>query len=381
MFVESYFQVAAHLFEQYALQMPLHLFLKAYFKNNKKYGSRDRKFIAELLYGAYRIGKGNEHLSIRQKMLIGSFLANRLPNIFFEKAEPTLAPQLHLTLKDKLLFLKTTFNFQIDIPFALSKNVTADAFIQNMFSQPMVFIRIRKNKQAIEQTLAKHDIEFVQISDDCLSVSNAVKLDDMLNHEDYVIQDWASQQVSNFLHPQSKQNWWDACCASGGKSILLLDKNRHIDLTATDIRASMIKNYQQRLQTYGYISQYVTHTLDVSQEIHHVVRKKMDGIICDVPCSGSGTWARSPEQFYFFNAEKLTDFVTTQKNIIRNTLQQLRPQGKLYYITCSVFAAENEDILQALQSELSFTIVSKNELNAWERKGDALFLAEIIPNA
>jgi len=83
MFVDAYFQVATHLFEHYELQLPLHLFLKEYFKNNKKYGSRDRKFIAELLYGIYRLGKQNDHLSVKDRMLCGAFLSNKLPLIFF----------------------------------------------------------------------------------------------------------------------------------------------------------------------------------------------------------------------------------------------------------------------------------------------------------
>jgi 16S rRNA (cytosine967-C5)-methyltransferase len=380
MFVESYFQVAAHLFEQYELQMPLHLFLKEYFRNNKKYGSRDRKFIAELLYGIYRSGQGNNHLSIRDRMLMGSFLANRLPILFFEKSNKKLAEKYSITLNEKIKYLCETYHFNIEVPFQLSEQILKEEFIANLFSQPKVFIRVRKNKKGIEHVLNQNKIEYQLISNECVAVSNAVKLNEILVDEDYVIQDWASQQVGNYFEPNSKENWWDVCCASGGKSILLLDKNRQIDLTVTDIRPSIIKNLHQRFQTYGYISQYVSHLLDASQDVSAIIRKKMDGIICDVPCSGSGTWARSPEQFYFFTEEKLKTFCETQTEILKNSIVHLKPNGKFYYITCSVFAEENEFVLNKLKKEIDFQIQSQTIINAWHVNGDSMYIASITRN-
>ena len=377
MFVESYFQVAIHLFEHYELQMPLHLFLKEYFKNNKKYGSRDRKYIAELLYGLYRTGRGNTHLSVREKMLIGSFLSNRLPLLFFEKSSPSLAQHYSLSINEKLSYLETEMNFKIDVPFALSSDISNDQFISHLFSQPEVFIRIRKNRKGIENSLTQNKVEYKIISDACISVPNSIKLHEILTDDDYVIQDWASQQVGQYFEPNSKENWWDVCCASGGKSILLLDKNRQIDLTVSDIRPSIIKNLHQRFQVYGYISQYVSHVVDTSNDVTHVIRKKMDGIICDVPCSGSGTWARTPEQFYFFSDEKIKHYVSLQTKILRNAIAQLKPNGKLYYITCSVFKSENELVIHELKKELEFEMLEQNLLNAWDVNGDALFITSI----
>ena len=85
MFVRSYLETAAHLADIYQLQMPLNLYLKAFFRNNPKYGSRDRRIISELLFGMYRLGPQSENLSATECCLAGSFLSGRLPSLFLKK--------------------------------------------------------------------------------------------------------------------------------------------------------------------------------------------------------------------------------------------------------------------------------------------------------
>ena len=85
-YIEHHISQVEHLFEQYRGQEPLHLFLKKFFRKNKKFGSRDRKNITEYLYGVFRMGRENRHLSIRQRVyfslyLKGSRLKNSLPKI------------------------------------------------------------------------------------------------------------------------------------------------------------------------------------------------------------------------------------------------------------------------------------------------------------
>ena len=82
MFVASYIQTATQIFNEYSLQFPLAVFLKKYFNKQTKFGSRDRKYISELLYGMYRLGP-QPHLSVQERLLIGSFLSGALPTIFF----------------------------------------------------------------------------------------------------------------------------------------------------------------------------------------------------------------------------------------------------------------------------------------------------------
>ncbi|HQW46650.1 MAG TPA: hypothetical protein PLZ98_06225, partial [Chitinophagaceae bacterium] len=91
MFVDAYIQTATLVFNQYTLETPFAIYLKKYFKSAPQFGSRDRKYIAELVFGLFRLGNIQTALSLKERMLIGSFLSGQLPILFFEKTSPLLA--------------------------------------------------------------------------------------------------------------------------------------------------------------------------------------------------------------------------------------------------------------------------------------------------
>jgi 16S rRNA (cytosine967-C5)-methyltransferase len=378
MFVDAYFQVANQLFEHYELQLPLHLFLKEYFKNNKKYGSRDRKYIAELLYGIYRLGKQNEHIAVKDRMLFGAFLSNKLPLIFFEKTNLALAKNYTCNFKSKIDFLKETFHIDFSIPFTLSEQITAEEYLTYLFQPSTVFVRVRKNHQEVRAQLKQSEISFTEINENCWSFEANIKLDEIIvDKSDYVIQDYASQQTGEFFKPQKNEIWWDCCAASGGKSILLLDKCRNIDLTVSDIRESIIKNLHQRFTLYGYASKYVSLVADASNE-DLKMNRTFDGIICDAPCSGAGTWNSSPEQYYFFNEQKLEDFHNKQTAILKNVIRFAKQNAKIYFITCSVFNYENQAVLNEILQDDSIQLIKQQLIKGGYFRGDHLFIAELI---
>jgi 16S rRNA (cytosine967-C5)-methyltransferase len=381
MFIESYFQTAAHLFEQYEVQMPLHLFLKEYFRNNKKFGSRDRKYISELLYGIYRLGKANEHLRVRDRLLIGSFLSGRLPILFFEKVNKELANRYEANIQEKMAYVIEAYQCDFSVPFALTTGISEEQFIQNLYAHPRVFIRIRKNHTTIEEKLIQQAIAFQRVSANCLSFDASVKLNELLDPSDYVIQDYASQLTGDHFKPASNESWWDCCTASGGKSIMLLDKNSSIKLTATDIRETILKNLHERMRVYGYESHYVSFNLDVTKDVSGQLKNKFDAIVCDAPCSGAGTWGRSPEQYYFFTQEKLAQFATLQSDIMQHIIDQLKPDGKLYYITCSVLKHENEEIMDTfIQQNSDYSYIAEC-IDTTTLGGDMMYIAEVRKKA
>lgn len=370
MFFQAYIEEAEKLFNSYSLQMPLHLYLKEYFKKNKKFGSRDRKLISNLIYGIYRLGNGNPHLSIQEKMASSALLSRNMPSTFFEKCFPDLIELIELSFAEKRTTLETQKGLKLTCPFELSEAISEDEFLENMFSSPRVFIRIRKNKEVIKGRLKANEIEFVEENESCFSFAPNIKLDEILNVEDYVIQDIASQKVGAMFSPSENEIWWDSCAASGGKSIQLLDNGIPIQLVVSDIRKSILGNLDLRMKQYGYQRTYKSYVMDVSKNTSRLGESTFDAIICDIPCSGSGTWARSPEQFYFFSEEKLNAFNLLQKNILDQALLRLKPNGILYYITCSVFLEENENRVTSLSND--FEIV-----NQFQVGGDAMFVAKI----
>jgi 16S rRNA (cytosine967-C5)-methyltransferase len=361
--------------------MPLHLFLKEYFRNNKKFGSRDRKYISELLYGIYRLGKANEHLRVRDRLLIGSFLSGRLPILFFEKVNKELANRYEANIQEKMAYVIEAYQCDFSVPFALTTGISEEQFIQNLYAHPRVFIRIRKNHTTIEEKLIQQAIAFQRVSANCLSFDASVKLNELLDPSDYVIQDYASQLTGDHFKPEANESWWDCCTASGGKSIMLLDKNSSIKLTATDIRETILKNLHERMRVYGYESHYVSFNLDVTKDVSGQLKNKFDAIVCDAPCSGAGTWGRSPEQYYFFTQEKLAQFATLQSDIMQHIIDQLKPDGKLYYITCSVLKHENEEIMDTfIQQNSDYSYIAEC-IDTTTLGGDMMYIAEVRKKA
>jgi 16S rRNA (cytosine967-C5)-methyltransferase len=95
--------------------------------------------------------------------------------------------------------------------------------------------------------------------------------------------------------------------------------------------------------------------------------------VADLPCTGSGTWSRTPEALYFFNPETITDYRQRQEKILSNITGRLKMGGVLVYITCSVFADENENITARPGANL---VLDQQELIAgYELGADSMYAA------
>jgi 16S rRNA (cytosine967-C5)-methyltransferase len=100
-----------------------------------------------------------------------------------------------------------------------------------------------------------------------------------------------------------------------------------------------------------------------------------DGIIADVPCSGSGTWARTPERLRFFTSHELDAYVALQESITNNLIPSLRIGGVLVYITCSVFEVENGGRVSKLQAGGQLELVEEHLLQGSGHGADTLYCA------
>jgi 16S rRNA (cytosine967-C5)-methyltransferase len=105
--------------------------------------------------------------------------------------------------------------------------------------------------------------------------------------------------------------------------------------------------------------------------------RSFNGIICDVPCTGSGTWSRTPESSYFFNADSVAVYSKRQEAILTTAADYIGKGGRIIYITCSVFRAENEDVIEKVAASKGLQIVSSVLINGAPIGADALFAAEL----
>jgi len=377
MHVRSYLQSAVAILQLYDGAIPFASWLKNYFKQNKKFGSKDRKAISDLCFCFYRLGHAFSESSVEEKILVGQFLCHTNSR-FVTELKPEWQPYLTQTIPEKLKILNAGEDFAI-FPFAqeLSPEIEKGSFNVSHLAQPDLFLRIRRGKQeTVIKKLNAGAISF-SIENDCVRLANTSKVDDILElDKDAVVQDKSSQQV---LEPL-KQNWnmgsftaWDCCAASGGKTILLHDLYPKALLTVSDIRESILHNLRSRFRRAG-IQQYQSFVADVSAPSFQS-NKKYDVIICDAPCSGSGTWGRTPEQLHFFKQDKISHYADLQKRIAINASKSLKKDGMFVYITCSVFKKENEEVVLYLSNHTSLQLKSQQYFKGYKEKADTLFVA------
>jgi 16S rRNA (cytosine967-C5)-methyltransferase len=378
--LDNYIQMALALIERYDGAMPLSAFLKQYYAQNKKHGSRDRKLISHLVYTYYRLGK-YAATNQQQRLLIALFLCEPadskwslcLPEAWQQMMQASVGEKCSYLQTQNLIITPAAIFPWID---ALSEGIEKEAFVWQHLQQPDLFLRVRPGRmKKVVEALNTNTIAF-EADGNCLRVANGTKIDQLLTiNKDVVVQDRSSQQVANlfsYFQEASIKKVWDCCAASGGKSILLMDTLPGILLSVSDIRATILHNLRQRFAEAG-IALFQSFLADLSQPLP--VKPQYDAIICDVPCSGSGTWGRTPEQLSFFNTQEISRYAQLQATIAGNAIPHLKQGGYLLYITCSVFAAENEMNVIKLAEQHSLKLITLEVFTGYQYKADTMFAA------
>ena len=377
--LSSYLLSAQTILAHYTGNVPFAAWLKNHFRLHKKFGSKDRKLIADLCFCFFRLGNSFNDKSVEERLLIAQFLCHS-QSPFIQELRPEWAEKLNLPVKEKFGFLNNSQQQQI-FPFAeeISPQIDEPLFSLSFLQQPDLFLRIRPGKeQQVLKKVRDAGISFLE-EGDALRLPINTKADEFLCiDEEVVVQDISSQQVLTPLLAYRKDinqpfTAWDCCAASGGKTILLHDTFPAAKLTVSDIRESILANLKNRLKRAG-IQHYRSFVADISKP-HFSLPQTVDFILCDAPCSGSGTWARTPEQLIFFKKEKIDDYALLQKNIARNAATNLKQGGYFLYITCSVFQKENEDVVAYLQQHAGLEPLSQNYFKGYDNKADTLFAA------
>jgi 16S rRNA (cytosine967-C5)-methyltransferase len=372
---------AVRIVDAYHGGMPLHTWLKDFFRDHKQMGSRDRRLLSTMAYGFYRLGHAVADMPADQRILAGLFLCNDQPNDLLGHFRPgwdATAP-----LAEKIAFFRLQpegagFRLADIFPWKdeLSADIDHEAFCLSFLRQPDLFLRIRPGYEtAVREKLTSIPFEFIPPF--TLRLPNGFRVEDYFTPDrEVVIQDHSSQRVAEFLKSSTytPHSFWDACAGSGGKSILAHDLYPAMELTVSDIRESILHNLGTRFRNAG-ILKYHSFVTDLTQPLPTDHISATDLILTDVPCTGSGTWSRTPEELYFFHPEKIDHFSTLQKKIVANITPHLTPGAALVYCTCSVFKKENEEITTLIRDELRLQSVIMENIKGYDHRADTLFAA------
>jgi 16S rRNA (cytosine967-C5)-methyltransferase len=142
---------------------------------------------------------------------------------------------------------------------------------------------------------------------------------------------------------------WDCCAAPGGKTLMLALRLPGANILATDASAKRLAQTTARLRRYAYAERVRCKVIDASAAAMGS-KEKFDLILCDVPCSGTGTLARNPEIRHRLRSEELSRQAARQRAILAGAAQRLALGGRLVYSTCSLEPEENEAVVEAVAS-------------------------------
>ncbi len=319
----SHQNVADKLVREYEGPTPFALYLKTYFAANKKHGSKDRKSISAICYEYFR--------KLSEAFPLQNFISSA-----------------------------------IDIP----------KFTASHLQQPLLFIRVRPGKkELVKASLEKAGLFFESIGDMAFALPNTSSLQNIiLLNKEAVIQDINSQALASLLKliPLTEKPLvvWDPCAASGGKSILIKDTMPNVQLHVSDIRENILFNCEKRLKEAG-IQPASLQVVDIT--LPFAIKKQFDFIFADLPCSGSGTWGRTPENLQAYTEAQLNAMTQLQENILHHLMPAIKIGGYLLAATCSVYKNENEDQIEKLLATNKFKLIQQAYFIGYDKKADTLF--------
>lgn len=337
------------LITKYHGNTSLIVFLKEFYKKNKQLGKRDRNALTQACFSFFRtVATENESeyyplkLIVKQQEKEGwSYWKFLMENRIKEEDLETVI-EAKKQWSNRLL---SDFNF--------SESFDETKFKALLQTQPKVFFRDLAGKELAFEGLEKeYTLTFNDTSLQIYRVKEDTKLETILEENSYVIQDLSSQKVlieglkaiSEDQGKSTSETVWDACAGAGGKTMLLQQIWEADKLYASDIRPEILEELKSRQERLEFKKTNVF-SVDLSRSIVKKVAPQ-DIIIMDVPCSGSGTWGRSPEKKVFFTKNELGNWQKKQLEIMQNASEVLKENGYLLYMTCSVFREENEDLIQ-----------------------------------
>jgi 16S rRNA (cytosine967-C5)-methyltransferase len=353
--------------DSYRYPNPFSMHLLDFFKRNKQMGSKDRKELRQYAYSWFRTGRLFKNAPLEQQLLKGREITDAAARSEWDIVRSVFREN---NIKSEELFPLNTH-----LPDELK---TEDFYLSHLL-QPYVWIKIKLGAEfQVMEELRAQELAFISEDAHTAALPPECRLDTLHGWQkgQFRVQDLSSQKTAAAFNPAEGETWWDACAGGGGKSLALLDKGLNLKLYVSDIRKQPLENLTERIRLAGY-RQPQMNLIDLEKPVE-IKLPKFDGIIIDAPCSGSGTWARNPENLHFFNPESIGAYHQKQVSIVKNALPFLKPGKPLIYITCSVFKDENEAVINELATNHGVTVEELQVLKGYDKRAENMFLCRLL---
>ncbi|HSX03130.1 MAG TPA: RsmB/NOP family class I SAM-dependent RNA methyltransferase [Rhabdochlamydiaceae bacterium] len=331
--------------------LPLDAALKKYFSAHRAIGAKDRKFISETIYAM-----------IRWQGLIDFFCS---PPIFWEKRyqlfiqnswvkaknDPSVPPHIRVS------FPKSFFHM-LSACFGESKAIEICS-ISN--EQAPITVRVNPSKTDRETLLNSWRTQFsvkpTPLSKWGIVFEKRINFYELPEFKNglFEVQDEASQLIADLMEIKEGDRVLDFCAGAGGKTLAFAHKMNHKgQIYLHDIRTFALAEAKKRLGRAGIQNAQI---LPSNSSEKNRLKNKMDWVLVDVPCSGSGTLRRNPDLKWKFDPAALPNLIQDQKKIFKEAVEYLSPKGRIVYATCSILPDENEKQIHYFQEKFGLRLV------------------------
>lgn len=332
-------------------ELPLDLFLKDYFKARKAVGSKDRPFISDAVYTMVRWRGLLDYLC-------GSNpdWAKRL-DVYLKWDLPALKKRTEIPMHIRAGFPKVLFDLIIA---SHGDEKGLDLCHRSNMSAPIT-IRANTLKISRESLMDIWKDKYSIIP--CSHAQHGITFSQRLNFFDlpefkqgfFEIQDEGSQLLSELMQVQPGQLVIDFCAGAGGKTLAFApDMQNKGQIYLHDIRHRALLDAKKRLRRAGIQNAQIVDADDAKLKN---LKKKMDWVLVDAPCTGTGTLRRNPDMKWKFNEALLKEMVSLQRVIFERALSYLKPNGRIVYATCSLLNAENMEQISHFKKTYGLEIV------------------------
>ena len=365
-------------------------------KKDKRWGSHDRKFVAETIYEIVRWKRLYTEIAevkdpftrddIWRIFAVWAVLRGiKLPDWKYFEATPTRK------IKGRFDELTKIRKFKEAIPDWIDelglKELGQEVWEKELTAQneqAKVILRVntlKTTKEKVRAILMDNNIETELIKDqpDALVLKERANVFMIPAFKEgfYEVQDASSQLVAYYLDVKPGMRVVDTCAGAGGKTLHLasLMENKG-QLIAMDIYESKLKQLKIRAKRNGVFNAEFR-VIDSTKVIKKLY-DKADRVLIDAPCSGLGVLKRNPDSKWKLQPEFIENIKKVQEEVLHNYSRIVKPGGKMVYATCSILPSENQEQVQKfLKTEegQKFKLVKDQSVLAHQSGFDGFYMA------
>lgn len=344
---------------------PLDLLMSEYFRAHKNLGSTDRRVIGDTVYGMVRWKSLIDHFSPDDR--IAFYRSINWGKVTHDDSIPVAA---RLGLPE-----------YVYSRFCTSFGKEQAHLLGQILNQPApTTIRVNLLKTSREKLLHllenRYSISRCNHSLSGIRFSKREPLFTLAEFKEglFEIQDEGSQLITDLVEAKPGDCVLDFCSGSGGKTLGFAHRMQGKgQIYLHDIRSSALLEARRRLKRAGIQNAQCIPTNH--PQLARLIGK-CDWVLIDVPCSGTGTLRRNPDQKWKINERQIEQYIGQQRTIARDTFKYLKPGGRLVYATCSLLPEENLDQVHYILKNLPLTL-EKTPLSLFPQPGgmDGFFCA------